>query len=939
MAESPDVPAMPDFHPVSRASGRHPDDSGEVTLEGGLLVVEFRYSPDRVAEIKRMAGAKFDRATKRWTLPVRSYETLLRSRYFHPEALRYAVSPELLGELIRGEGGSVSEAEARWSQNPFAVSDRDIALLALDVVFRFHEASSTLRAVPAFRSKARALLERLPGGHYIKSDKGYYVPAHLFPELLKDLRDRGLRFAVEERCGERLRRTAALRTAIVHEGHQPAAEELLESSLRPAIVLCAPDRFSLFVASTEQLRLLLPDAASFRERRAQAQQLSLPELRAVLERAAFAGVRCWFERSAGEIVDRARGAAMLLIEESPDGFDDGLLALAIPDRCLALSAQGRPAVIVRESEAQRFRRILQRLTGEGVRAAPEMRASGYQAIECVPSLLPAFLDALDREREEGTPAIPRSRRFVQLCDAVTQQAAARQRTVRFRGLSDAAFDPSAFGLPDFAVKLFPHQRVGVSWLTETPRAFLADDMGLGKTLTVLAAFDLLRQRGDADTLLVVCPNSLTRNWLREVAQWIPHCRGLLLQGDRGEKVQSLKKLRWGGLPFQVLILNYEAARLEYLLPELTSLLAERRTMLCLDESQRVKNPLSKTYTSLLEIAALCERRVLLSGTPTPRDLTDIWAQMRVLDDGLRFGTRYYEWLQSVAELGTRFSEFAVRRFKPGAVGDTIARVEEVMLRRKKEDVIDLPEKTFLIRDVELTGDQRKRYEEVRKELLLRVTSLNGKSFIREITNVLEEYLRAVQIASNPRLVDESWKGEPAKFRELDQLVEEIAGEREEKLVVWTNYLGNVRELVKRYEAYGARAFSGEVSAEVRALTVEEFQQQRAIRVLVAVPAAGGVGITLTAAQTAVYLDKTWNAEHWLQSVDRIHRIGQQGTVRIISLHGCGVDELISRNIARKMREQARVLGDDGGTLLSSDELLPSHDELVAAVERCRDSAS
>jgi SNF2 family DNA or RNA helicase len=114
--------------------------------------------------------------------------------------------------------------------------------------------------------------------------------------------------------------------------------------------------------------------------------------------------------------------------------------------------------------------------------------------------------------------------------------------------------------------------------------------------------------------------------------------------------------------------------------------------------------------------------------------------------------------------------------------------------------------------------------------------------------------------------------------------------------------------------------------------VRAFQEQDHPKILVAVPAAGGVGITLTAAQTAVYIDKTWNAEHWMQSVDRIHRIGQRGTVNIISLLGCKVDEIIHWNLRRKERTQAQVLGDGDRASRTSAGSLPSRAELLEALE-------
>jgi SNF2 family DNA or RNA helicase len=141
----------------------------------------------------------------------------------------------------------------------------------------------------------------------------------------------------------------------------------------------------------------------------------------------------------------------------------------------------------------------------------------------------------------------------------------------------------------------------------------------------------------------------------------------------------------------------------------------------------------------------------------------------------------------------------------------------------------------------------------------------------------------------------------------------------------------VRELVERYKDLGAAPFSGEVTAAEREITVRAFQTEEAPRILVAVPAAGGVGITLTAAQTAVYIDKTWNAEHWMQSVDRIHRIGQRGTVNIISLLGCKVDEIIHWNLRRKEQGQAEILGDNGPSEVAS-RAIPRRAELLEALE-------
>lgn len=552
------------------------------------------------------------------------------------------------------------------------------------------------------------------------------------------------------------------------------------------------------------------------------------------------------------------------------------------------------------------------------------RRAGSLTLEDLPELFDRALHAGVRLWCDGEIAsflsstLPRAEEKLQ-----EEREQRRERNRLYQLMQDTQLDVSALSQEGVAERLFPHQRVAVKWLMEMPRAFLGDDMGLGKTLSVLTTFELLKAREEADLLLVICPNSLKRNWLREAEQWFIGTKLLLHPDKKADRITFFRQLRLGARLFDGLVINFEAVRLPDIVKGLCDVLQDRKVLLCVDESQRIKNPKSKSFLALSELSHLCQRRVLLSGTPTPRDISDIWAQIFLLDDGERLGRNFYKWLAQVAELGNSYSEVAVRRYKSEEVDETLHRVQELLLRRRKEDVMQLPEKTFLMRDVELVGDQKSFYEEIRKELLVRVTSLTGATYLKEISSVLEEYLRAVQVCSNPRLVDPSWVGEPAKFLECDELVQEIVEERGEKIVIWTNYLGNVSELCVRYEHLGVRPFSGEVPTAERDQTIEEFQKGDQVKILVAIPAAGGVGITLTAAQTAIYLDKTWNAEHYLQSVDRIHRIGQQGTVNIISLQASKVDALIARNLRRKEQGLRKVFGDgemvDGA--ISQEELI------------------
>jgi SNF2 family DNA or RNA helicase len=160
-------------------------------------------------------------------------------------------------------------------------------------------------------------------------------------------------------------------------------------------------------------------------------------------------------------------------------------------------------------------------------------------------------------------------------------------------------------------------------------------------------------------------------------------------------------------------------------------------------------------------------------------------------------------------------------------------------------------------------------------------------------------------------------------------VEQVVINQDEKIVIWSNYRRNIEELAERYKDLGVGIYYGGLDKHAKDATLIEFQKiGSTMKVLVATPAAGGVGITLTAAQTAVYIEKTWNAEHYLQSIDRIHRIGQRGTVSIIALQACPIDIMIARNLERKAALLRKIM--DEGAL--PEEVAYWREELLSALE-------
>jgi hypothetical protein len=870
--------------------------------EGDLVRLDFEYTPERVKAVKALPGARYSPDDKSWTVPLEAIDRVTQMRELPIPQRLNGLGPNAITPL------SPIDAHAEIRSNPFAVREEVIAAIAVELLVRFHPEKRRICCITRIGSTGHKILRRISGALYSSLDAAYVIPVERLPDLLKKLRDRQVLFAVDTAAGAALSGSSAQRRAITEKPESWSADDLSAALLTPFITKTheGTPTFRPCYFTSEQFKVAFPGA-----RRQVGKVFTLDE-RGILQfvgRAASLPFSVWLTADVHAFIDEKREQLALEMGQSGGVVDDLAAELVSAPLLWKIAESGRAVLGVGLSEDSEVRSLIVDRLSEVVGAKYCNQGRALQ-LEVPDSKLVMALSELDHLCElHGLPKITRSESFEKLADDVRARAKLLERSVYYGALEDVAPGMLPGLSEESASRLFPHQRVAVQWLQEVPYAFLGDDMGLGKTLSVLSYYSSLRKTMEFSLLLVVCPNSLARNWAREARMWFPDLKVTVLSGEKAEKAWTLRMLKEGAVAAELLIVNYEGVRLEYVTPELEQLVTARRTLLCLDESQRIKNPSAKTFKSISQIAPCCDRRVLLSGTPTPKDVSDLWAQMRILDGGERFGRSFYKWLGRVAELGTEYSQYAVKKFHDSEIAESIHRAHEVMLRRRKEKVVNLPPKTFSIREVELTGSQAERYNEIREGLMLRMRSLSGEQFVREITNILEEYLRAVQVSSNPRLIDPQWKGEPAKFLELDEIVQEIVHEQGQKMVVWTNYLGNVSELCDRYRAYGAAPFSGEVSAADREKTVRAFQESDTPKILVAVPAAGGVGITLTAAQTAVYVDKTWNAEHWMQSVDRIHRIGQHGTVNVISLLGCKVDQIIHWNLRRKEQGQARVLGD------------------------------
>ena len=450
----------------------------------------------------------------------------------------------------------------------------------------------------------------------------------------------------------------------------------------------------------------------------------------------------------------------------------------------------------------------------------------------------------------------------------------------FEGIKSVA--PSA----SLRATLRPYQQDGLNWLQFLREyelaGILADDMGLGKTVQALAHLLIEKESGRMDRpSLVVAPTSLMTNWRQEAERFAPDLRVLVLHGL--ERKQHFQRIR----DHDLIITSYP------LLPRDQAMLLEHEFhCLILDEAQFIKNP--KTIYAQVACQLKARHHLCLTGTPMENHLGELWSLFNFLLPGFLADE-------------TRFNSLFRRPIEKGRSDERrkllARRVAPFILRRKKEAVaLELPPKTEVIQNVELTGAQRDLYESVRLAMHQKVQAeVNNKGLSRAHIIILDALLKLRQICCHPQLLNlPSAKKvqESAKLELLMDLLPEMLDEGRRILLFsqFTSMLAIIeKELAVRKIPYVL--LTGQTTD--RATPVDRFQKGEVSLFLISLK-AGGTGLNLTAADTVIHYDPWWNPAVENQATDRAHRIGQDKKVFVYKLMTVGtVEEKIAALQARK----------------------------------------
>lgn len=438
-----------------------------------------------------------------------------------------------------------------------------------------------------------------------------------------------------------------------------------------------------------------------------------------------------------------------------------------------------------------------------------------------------------------------------------------------------------------------HQIVNVAAMA-APEGYgmlLFDEQGAGKTVSVIYAFDRLVDLNLIDLMVVVAPKSMVGEWATAISQFMADTyRVEIIEGDTAERACRIDS------GADVIVLNYEA--IASIRDQLVLRLRRNpdRALLVVDESFAVKNPQARRTRDLESIRDWFARAWLLCGTPAPNTAHDIVAQVSMVD------------------FGTTFAGIQIPKDRADAVPvvRTALDARAIYLRNLKSDVLpDLPGRTFTRLMVPLAPVQAQLYDAALGALIEEVEAIDEKQFLGRLATYLARRMALLRITSNPAGVFENYDELPAKLTALDDLIGRLVSQEGEKLVIWSCFTHSLSTIVQRYARYGTVRYDGTVtSIEERREAVRRFQQDPDTRIFVANPAAAGAGLTLHAARYAAYESLTNQAAQYLQSLDRIHRRGQEREVEYFvllaedTIEGTEFDGLV-----RKEQRARDLLGD------------------------------
>jgi len=460
---------------------------------------------------------------------------------------------------------------------------------------------------------------------------------------------------------------------------------------------------------------------------------------------------------------------------------------------------------------------------------------------------------------------------------------------------------------NYKTKPFKHQRQSLIEGAKPYNFAYFMEMGTGKTKVAIDNAAYLYQEQKIDFAFVIAPNSVYQNWKKEIDFHCPEKTNIYIWKVTKDKTFKLDPKKLTFILMNVEALSHASGKkwLEYKL-----LKHGMRSMVILDESTSIKNLKASRTKAIIKLGQLARYKRILTGSPITKSPLDLFSQCAFLDKKLLGYENFtvfkskYAVMYSIERGGynIQIPKYYIN------LEELEYKLKAFSYRVRKKDCLDLPEKMYVQRHIELPDEQRIAYEKLKATAIILL-----KNDEVSYNNKLTELLKLQQVANgfvktnDGKIVD--FKSN-AKLKELMCILEES----EDKCIIWANYVHNIEMIKKKLgEVYGKDSvvsIYGKDSVDVRNKAVESFQSDDRCRFLVGNPTVGGYGLTLTAARYVIYFSNSYNLEVRQQSEDRAHRYGQTSQVTYIDLIASDtIDEMVLHNLENKIELSAKTLGE------------------------------
>jgi SNF2 family DNA or RNA helicase len=466
----------------------------------------------------------------------------------------------------------------------------------------------------------------------------------------------------------------------------------------------------------------------------------------------------------------------------------------------------------------------------------------------------------------------------------------------------------------FKTQPYAHQLKALkeSWDKEEYAYFM--EMGTGKSKVLVDNMAMLYDKGKINAALIIAPKGVYRNWYsQEIPTHLPshveHKTVLWTASTSKTKDKEYQELFNIDFDLHILVMNVEAFSTKKGLQFATKFIEAHKTLMAIDESTTIKNPTAKRTKAITILGPKAKYRRILTGSPVTKSPLDLYSQCNFLNTYLLGFQSYYAFRSRYAHMvsrnfGGRQVQIVSSYKRLDELSDSLKRFSYRVL---KKDCLDLPEKTYIERQVELTEEQQKHYASMKQ---LALAAIKGKTVTAP--HVLTQLMRLHQITCGHMKLDDNTVVDIKNNRmsELLDTLDETSG----KVIIWANYIYDiekiVKELIKKYGDESVVDYYGAINSETRQKNIEDFQNNPNCKFFVGNPQTGGYGITLTAANTVIYYSNGYDLEKRLQSEDRAHRIGQKNIVTYIDfIAPKTVDEKIRKALRKKINIASEILGE------------------------------